>query len=34
METVPSLVATLVFLGVSYSVVRLVWDDEMPNWIG
>ncbi len=34
METVFSVIAILVGIGLAYSVFRLVWDDEMPNWIG
>ncbi len=34
METVLSVIAILFVIGVIYSLVRLFWDDEMPNWIG
>lgn len=34
METVFSVIAILVGVGVTYALVRLLWDDEMPNWIG
>ncbi len=34
METVFSVIAILVGIGLAYSIFRLIWDDEMPNWIG
>lgn len=34
MELAAELAATLVFLAVGYSAVRLLWDDELPNWLG
>ncbi len=34
MEPALSAVAILFVVGLLYSFVRLLWDDEMPNWLG